>query len=401
MSSHRGQGRVLLAHAEFRGGLAVTRSLDRAGYEVHALCAKERNIVSLSRAVTTSTVGPNPVEEPEAFVDQVAHICTQRDIDLVIPVTDAALHALTKRRESLESLTRLAMASPEAVARALDKESNLQLADELGFEFPAQRRLSDGVDALCADPGFPMMVKNPAPERIDVEALPGFRQRLVSNRRALERLIGQLGAAADAMLYQRYVHGAAYNVCCFAAGGDVLAVHAYESRRRGAHTGIFRVTIPLDVGVERQVRALLGRLGWDGVAHVGFLRDGDRYWYMETNARFWASVQGSISAGYDFPRWTADYFVHSRRPKDVGPIALGSGCRDHREDLQALVTYLRGGRPPSTKGPPPGKPRAIADYLAGFRPAIHSDVWRWEDPRPALHDHADMLRRYWRKLRSR
>ena len=49
-------------------------------------------------------------------------------------------------------------------------------------------------------------------------------------------------------------------------------------------------------------RNLLAALEWDGVAHVSFFigKNGQK-WYMETNGRFWASVEGSVYAGWDFP----------------------------------------------------------------------------------------------------
>ena len=50
-------------------------------------------------------------------------------------------------------------------------------------------------------------------------------------------------------------------------------------------------------------RDLLGALRWDGVAHLGFFVDKARkkVWYMETNGRFWASIEGLVHAGWDDP----------------------------------------------------------------------------------------------------
>jgi hypothetical protein len=142
--------------------------------------------------------------------------------------------------------------------------------------------------------------------------------------------------------------------------------------------------IPQLVG---HTRDLLRALRWDGVAHVAFFvnQQRNKIWYMETNGRFWASVEGSVHAGWDFPAWTYDYFLHGKRP-EPGSLKIGSLTCWHFGDLVALFNYLRGGEVPAT-GTNPGKFRATMQFLGGFRPAVHSDVFRWDDPLPAIMEH--------------
>jgi hypothetical protein len=139
---------------------------------------------------------------------------------------------------------------------------------------------------------------------------------------------------------------------------------------------------------------LLGELRWDGVAHLGFFvdRKRGRVFYMETNGRFWASIQGSIHAGWDFPYWVYQYFLHAQRP-NPGPIQLGSLTCWHLGDLIALTNFLRGGEIPAT-GTHPSKADAILQYLSGFAPNIHSDVFAWDDPVPAVVEYWKTRKRF-------
>jgi hypothetical protein len=140
-------------------------------------------------------------------------------------------------------------------------------------------------------------------------------------------------------------------------------------------------------------QALLRALRWDGVAHVGFFvnRPLNRVWYMEINGRFWASVQGSIHAGWDFPYWTYDYFLNGNRP-DPKPIEVGSLTCWHLGDLIALLNYWRGGEVPAT-GTHPSPLRSTLQYLSGFRPNVHCDVFSWADPVPALWEYWQVRKR--------
>jgi len=124
-----------------------------------------------------------------------------------------------------------------------------------------------------------------------------------------------------------------------------------------------------------------------------FLGDDASNALSQTNGRFWASIQGSIHAGWDFPYWVYQYFLHGQRPSP-GPIKVGSLTCWHLGDLIALTNYLRGGEIPAT-GTTPSKSEAILQYLSGFTPSIHSDVFAWDDPVPAAFEYWKTRKRFW------
>lgn len=111
------------------------------------------------------------------------------------------------------------------------------------------------------------------------------------------------------------------------------------------------------------------------------------------------SLEGSVHAGWDFPYWAYNYFLHGKKP-EPGPIKIDSRTGWHRGDLEALLYYYMGDEAPAT-GANPGKFRATLQYLGGFSPAIHSDVFRWNDPLPAIIDHWQLLKDLWKRLRAR
>ena len=215
------------------------------------------------------------------------------------------------------------------------------------------------------------------------------------NEEQLRGYVAEHCAHGQYPLFQEMATGEIHNVCCFAAQGEVLAAHEYQSIRRLEGAGVFRKIIEPSPDLLQYARALLRALRWDGVAHLGFFVDKkrDRVWYMETNGRFWASVQGSVHAGWDFPYWVYQYFLHGQRP-NPRPIQVGSLTCWRLGDLIALLNFWRGGDIPAT-GTNPTKVQTALQYLSGFAPNVHSDMFAWDDPVPAVMEYWKIRKRLW------
>ena len=383
---------VLLVKGDNRQGLAVARSLARHGVSVGLLSSELQGLSSRSRAVKRVLVPPGPPSRTEAFAEFLVETIQRYGVRLAIPASDQALVLFERYRARLEGHTRLAMASSDAVRRVLDKRLNLELATQLGIPCPRQFELQDlrQIPEMIRMLGFPIVLKRPGdPTDPNLPAF-NFRVLYAHNEQQLRGYIEEHCREGVYPLFQECAAGDVHNLCCFAAKGELIAVHEYHSIRRKDGVGVLRkIVAPLPDLVEH-VRGLLRALQWDGVAHVAFFisHDGKKKWYMETNGRFWASTEGSVHAGWDFPYWVYRYFLHGETPVP-GLIKIGSTTCWHSGDLHALLEYYRGGESPTT-GANPGKLRATFQYLSGFSPFIHSDVFHWNDPMPGIMEHWDL-----------
>ena len=216
----------------------------------------------------------------------------------------------------------------------------------------------------------------------------------------LARLVEQHGLEGQLTLHarrgafpvvQRFVPHMSRKLCCFATEGEVVAVHEWRLIRTYRGFSVFRETTSVSADLYGYAESMLGALAWEGVGHLEFKvseHDGDVR-YIETNARPWATIESSVAAGWDFPVWMHDYFLHGRTP--VPPPsghAVGKRARWHFGDLQALVWFLRGGEQPGWTDRGRSRGGALYDYLTGFSPRIHPDVFRLDDPLPELAEHA-------------
>lgn len=396
----QGRFEVLVTDGHTRAGLAVARSLARRGVPLLVLGADRHSLAFHSRFVKNTLLAPSAIQEPEAFIRFTLEVIRKHKIPLVIPVTDQAVLLLDRHRAQLESYTTLAMAHPDALRSVLDKRRNLEIAQRLGIPCPRQFDLAgpDQIPEMIEALGFPIVLKRPGdPADAQVPRF-DFRVLYAHNEKELCGYLDQHCRDGVYPLFQECASGEVHNLCCFAAEGELLAVHEYHSIRRLEGAGVLRKIVQPIPELVRYTRDLLAALRWDGVAHVAFFVNQQRgkVWYMETNGRFWASIQGSVHAGWDFPAWTYDYFRSGKKPTP-GPIELGSLTCWHVGDLVALLNYLRGGEAPAT-GTNPGKLRAILQHLSSFRPGMHSDVFCWNDPMPALWEYWHLRGRIWQMI---
>jgi predicted ATP-grasp superfamily ATP-dependent carboligase len=385
---------VLLTDGHSRAGLAVARSLACHNISFIVLTGKKNCLAFYSSYVKYLLLAPSPENEPQAFLEYVLKVIQRYKIQLVIPVADRSILFFNIHRKNFEDKTKIAMANSGAIRNVLDKRLNLQLAKQLGipcpqqFDFKSSSQIPEMINTL----GFPIVIKNPGASKDSTNRPFSFKVLYAGNEDELRYYIGKHCHEEVYPLFQENVGGTIHNLCCFAIQGKIIALHEYISIRRHEGQGVLRKIIKPTPILVKNVDKLLNALKWDGVAHIGFFVSNDEsaHWYMETNGRFWASTEGSIQAGWDFPYWVYNYFLHKKEPKPLG-IEIDSQTCWHAGDFQALISYLinRGESP--TTGTNPHKLKAIAQYLSGFFPRIHSDIFRWEDPLPAIIEHLQLF----------
>lgn len=384
---------VVLADCSSRSGLAVTRSLGRYGLKIIVVSRTASNLVTKSRFAGPCLVGPDPRERREAYARFIVKVARQYNARLIIPVTDDAVSALDDSRQLFSGVAPLALATSDAVTRVLDKRKNLDMAREVGVPCAHQYELQSQTpaSAVISTLGLPIVLKDPAPNQPGVKNPQSFRVAIARSVSELERLLDVVENSDIKPLCQEFVFGERVCVCLFAVGGAVVAMHGYVSERKTKHEGIARKIIELDSRLKEYATRMIAELGWTGIAHMEFIVDevnGPKY--IETNGRFWASTQGSINAGWDFPLWVYRYFVDGLKPK-FDPIEVGCRTVYRKTDLEQLLIYLAGGRSPTFPNDP-GKLTAIWQFFRDFAPSVHSDVWMWADPWPGIYDLLQDLR---------
>ena len=316
---------------------------------------RSRDMALRSRYVRGSTIVPSAGKDPGAFVAFLRSAVERYGVRLIIPLTDPDIIALELHRDEFEPDTTLAMASSPAIRRTMNKRVNLEIAREHDVPCPRQFELEspDQIPEMIKYLGFPIVLKNPGPTFDPSLPPPPFRVLYAHDEAELRRHVAEHHGRGAAPLYQECATGTVHNVCCFASGGEVKAIHEYHSIRRYLGQGVLRRTTEPTPELERYARAMMKAVKWDGPAHVGFFVSSDRsrIWYMETNGRFWGSVQGSVDAGWTFPigrtatSWPATCPNLNRFELAVSP-AGGAATSRRLHSTSAAVRYPRPARIP-------------------------------------------------------
>jgi predicted ATP-grasp superfamily ATP-dependent carboligase len=206
-----------------------------------------------------------------------------------------------------------------------------------------------------------------------------------------------------AVLLQEFVAGEGAGYFALMQHGTLLAEFAHRRLRDVRPTGSgssVRESVPVPAGLRRAALAMLGALGWQGVAMVEFrVRPDGTPVFMEVNGRFWNSLALAVRAGIDFPRLLVD-MTTTRAAACPESYRPGVRCRWLLGDLRHLAEVWRGA-PAGYPSRFPGRLRTLAEFLRPVPGTFH-DNFQLDDPLPELGDWLDFaLNRVWPALRRR
>lgn len=324
------EGPALVVGARTRVALAIARSLRRQGVRSVVVVPPGERWEVVSRAVSDVTVLSG---SPETCVAQLSACAAVHRPSWIVPSSSSGLDLVTSAFGELRTHAPVASPPPAVVRRAVDREETLAAATRSGVPvFHPGAAFGDTV-------GLGVLLHRGA-------VVASFQQRRI---RELPP-----------------------------AGGAAVVV---ESE-------------PVDPAVLDHATRLLRELGWEGAAMVEFRRDtrAGRIALAGVTGHFWGSLPLAIRAGVDFPwlAWLAAHDALQVTPPAPVPYTVGLRVRWTAGSLLRVHGALTAPRDPANAGTT--RTRAVADFLADFRPGTRSAVWSPGDPLPALDEPGHVIR---------
>jgi predicted ATP-grasp superfamily ATP-dependent carboligase len=266
----------------------------------------------------------SPLDDIDAYVDDVLELLDGGEYDVVLPFGHSCVGALCYAREAVEARARLPFGDFSRFMAFHDKWNTLQLAQSLEIPIPETfwPRDQDELAGMAPRLTYPVVVK----ARIGCGVSRGVRY--ARNAEELLRMYSSVARTRgcaflddfERPLVQEYVPGRIHDVA-------TLSVHG---RLRGALTQMRQLTYPAQGGIGavnmttnepqmlRMAASLLEAVKWHGPALVEFKldsRDGT-YRLLEVNPKFWGTTALSIRAGIDFPSMACQMAVSG----DIEPV---------------------------------------------------------------------------------
>lgn len=141
-------------------GLAMVYALKKLGYSVYLLSQDLMNYAGMSRYVDKK-IYTNVPSKADSYADYLIHIIKEHEIDVIVPMSDASAHALSKHKAELQKFVKYKLPDYADFMCGYDKNQLMRLCRENGYPHPQTMDLSEvGLDdeALALFP-FPALLK--------------------------------------------------------------------------------------------------------------------------------------------------------------------------------------------------------------------------------------------------
>ncbi len=375
---------VLDSHA--RGSLAVARQLGRGGHRV-AMGAYDPGDPGLrTRYAAETALFVPPSENINTYADQIIGWLREHPADVVLTSSDQTATALLGRRDEIEQLTRLGLASTPAMRATLNKEETLEAGRRAGVPGPRSIAVTSAADVVSAadELGYPCVLKPDESWRV-LNGAAG--QRVVCAFLASPddaRREGEVLVAADTPgLIQEFAPGRREAITVLRQDGRLVASFAMAATRTWPPLGgssVMRESVRMPADSLRHAVALTEEIGYEGYGEVEFRRAADgRPLLMEINPRFSASVELALLAGVDFATMQLEWARGGRLTPSPG-YRVGVRLSWLEGELRLVGARLIGAPEP--------RPRfadAARDLVADYVPRLpRIDGLNWRDPMPTV-----------------
>jgi predicted ATP-grasp superfamily ATP-dependent carboligase len=340
---------VLLTLGRLPKALALARALDSAGYRVVIAEPFRWHVCKPSRSVAVSYRVPPPNSDPSAYLDALLHIVERESIDLIVPVSEEALH-VAQLHSRLPRGVRLLCPSPTLLGELHDKLAFARRAESLSLTVPDT--FAAGTEGAAALARQSAHVVKPA------KGCSGIGLELRAAGTALS-------AAGDSHLVQRLVEGRQVSTLSFLEGGRCATTVCYEGTVFAGTVAICFQRVDELPAVAAWVEAFCRDLEYTGFIAFDFIvaHDGTP-WAIECNPRVTSGAhffeQASLGRALTDPASGYDIKIRQDRHRfQWGYSTL----------TEAYASFFR--------------PREFFRCLREMVSA-RDVVWSWRDPLPFL-----------------
>jgi len=286
---------VLLTDGNFKHTLAAVRSLGKRGIEVTVLSHLSVSISFFSKYCRHPVIAPDPEKDPR-FAAFLLDYVKKNHVDVVLPVSFAAVMQVSRIRHELEKYTKIPLADEAALDIAGSKDRTIQYAETIGICVPKTwyPRTEAEVGVIAHEVSYPAVIKGS--EESGFVRYANAPDELSEKYRLIAR---------HSPVIQEYITGEGYGFFALYNHGTARAIFMHKRIREYPVTGgPSAVAVSVNDPALREVGLrILDSLHWHGVAMVEFKKDENTgaFVLMEINPKFWGSLGLSIAAGVDFP----------------------------------------------------------------------------------------------------
>ena len=309
---------ILIPCPQDRAALQAARSLGRAGYPVIGAMPRHpgRRAGPASRYLREVIDCPDPLRRQLEFRQWLDSYLAENPSTLVLPISEAVIHAASQLRCEGVSPDRFVLANPRGLANSLSKFIATRSARMAGVVTPDTVFLrAPGESEYAAHAGdvkFPCLLKWDNGED-DEGAYHNGSNRKIADRAELDTVLAELRPFSCGVIAQALVPGHGVGAFFLRHKGRIILRFAHRRLHEVPWTG--GVSSYCESSGDAEVldagERLLDAIDYEGVAMVEFrVEKGRPPAFLEINGRLWGSLGLAIAAGADFPRAVVECHLH-------------------------------------------------------------------------------------------
>ena len=271
--------RFLITSSRMPYAVGMVRKLAEAGHTVYASDAYDLAPGSHSNYLAGHFVTGSPRDATEQFIDDVVHIASENEIEMVVPSFEEVFYLATQRAR-LDEVTKLYAPSFETLLQVHDKATFQALTDRLGIRTPQT-----------------LVARSDGELREHIERFPRYFARAAFSRGGVA-LLTNTGPLAGHVavddchptpespwLVQEFVDGPMLCTYTTMHGGRATQHCTYRAPRQWEHsTAIAFESVDGSETLET-ASAIAGDLGYTGQMSLDFVDDDGTLYMIECNPR--------------------------------------------------------------------------------------------------------------------
>lgn len=394
---------ALVLDGNLKSALAVVRSLGGRGITVSVGATRSTGMALHSRFATARFTYPSPYTHQNDFIAAVkAEALRLGGKPVVYALSDATWLSLYTYRDVLAPHMTLIFPDETSVDIAFDKAATYSLAHISGVHtIPTQAPVThEEILRLSKTTAYPVVVKSRRSvtwkDGVGIFGTASFAQHAHVLVAQFESITTNSG---EPPLVQTCIYGEEYGVEMLAHKGRLFACTVHHRLRSLSPTGgasVLKETLgegDLYHELRGYAEILVKKLAWSGPIMVEFKVDSDTKttYLMEINGRFWGSLPLSVAAGADMPYQYFMYATTGKVPAQVTHAREGVVSNHRMGDVMHLLRVFFK-RDPMRTSLYPKRTHALRDFLILPKGTV-SDVWSLHDPKPALMEIVDILKK--------
>ena len=383
--------KILILDAHSNAALAIVQSLGHAGHEVYLAGTNLNSISWHSSYIKEKNIYPDPYQNKNNFKKWIVNFQNKEKFDFIIPATDGTIYPLMEIRNAKSDYSEFVLPTDESFKWVFDKDKTTELALRLNINIPKTYIVRTQKELYNYN-NFPYFVK-PARSKVWINGK-GYHleAKLVKNTNELNSAINKY-ISYGVVLIQEYVFGQGIGIETLCRNGKVVKLFAHKRIHEFPLTGggsTYRVSIESPKDLLNATKKILEEIKWNGVAMVEFKKNGENYWLMEINGRFWGSLPLAIFAGIDFPTYLIDMLSAEKYAMTDKSYRLSVSCRKLTSDFAWFKQNLQADRDNPyllTRG-------VCRTFFELFRIITGRECWdnaHFSDPSPIIHEVRNLI----------